>query len=307
MNFRDIFAEKVINDFCEEYSWGRTPNPCIRCNQYIKFDALLEKARELGSDLIATGHHARIEKDKAAGIFHLKKGVDHNKDQSYFLYTLAQEQMRHSLLPVGNFTKSKIRNMAAELGLTVAAKPGSQDICFIPDGSYADFLKDRIPGAIEPGPIADESGNILGRHRGILFYTIGQRKGLGLSAREPLYVTAINPETNTVVVGSKDTAYGSGLTASELNWIIPRKIGKPFKVKARIRYRQPEVEVTVTPLEEDRVYVKFVEPQLAITLGQAVVFYDGDSVVGGGTIETTGKATINKKKSASREMVKCPS
>jgi len=315
MNFRDIFAQKVITDFCEEYSLGRTPNPCIRCNQYIKFGALLERAEELGADFIATGHHARIEIDEATGTYYLKKGIDQNKDQSYFLYPLTQEQLSHALLPIGNFTKASIRKIAGELGLQVAAKPESQEICFILDDNYPEFLKDYIPQAIKPGPILDEKGNILGRHQGILFYTIGQRKGLGLSAREPLYVIAINPETNTVVVGSKDRAYGNELIASGLNWITHDETGTSIQVKAKIRYRHPEVETEVTPLDEDKVYVKFREPQLAITPGQAIVFYDGDSVVGGGTIEAPGQAGItestvvgkNGKKNTNREMIECPS
>ena len=314
MNLRDIFAQKVITDFCEEYSLGRTPNPCIRCNQYIKFGALLKRAEELGADFIATGHHARIEMDKATGVYHLKKAVDPDKDQSYFLYPLTQEQLSHALLPIGNFTKARIREIAGELGLQVADKPESQEICFIPDDNYPGFLKDYIPQTIKPGPILDEEGNILGRHRGIIFYTIGQRKGLGLSAGEPLYVIAIDPETNTVVVGSKDRAYGNELIASGLNWMTPDKTGTPIKVNAKIRYRHPEVETEVTPLGEDKVYVKFMEPQLAITPGQAIVFYDGDSVVGGGTIESPGQAGIaestaiykNERKSTNREIVECP-
>ena len=289
MNFRDIFARKVIADFCEEYSLGRTPNPCIRCNQYIKFDALLKRASGLGADFIATGHHARIEKDEAKENHLLKKGVDQSKDQSYVLYPLTQEQLRHTLLPVGNLTKEKAREIARELRLPVAAKSESQEICFIPDDDYPNFLKDYIPQAAKPGLILDEQGNTLGSHRGILFYTIGQRKGLGISAREPLYVIAIEPERNAIVVGTKEKALGNELTASRLNWITTDKLIQSVTVKAKIRYRHQEAEATVTPIDEDRVHVKFKEPQMAITPGQAIVFYDGDIVIGGGTIESARK------------------
>jgi len=309
MNFRGIFAQKVIANFCQEYSLGRTPNPCIRCNQYIKFDALLEKANGLGADFVATGHYARIEKDEAKGIHLLKKGVDRNKDQSYVLYPITQEQLGRSLLPIGNLAKEKVREMARELELPVAAKPESQEICFIPDDNYSNFLKDYIPQVAKPGPILDEHGNILGNHRGILFYTIGQRKGLGISAKEPLYVITIEPERNAIVVSTKEKTLGNKLIASSLNWITIAKPTQPITAKAKIRYRPHEVEVTITPLDEDEVYVKFKEPQRAITPGQAIVFYDGDVVVGGGTIESA-RSKIQLKQSRSikktkREMAKC--
>jgi len=294
MNFRDTFAQKVITDFYEEYSLGRTPNPCIRCNQYIKFDALLEKAKELGADFVATGHHARIEKDEARERHLLKKGVDQDKDQSYFLYTVTQEQLRHILLPIGNFTKEKVREIARELKLTVAAKPESQEICFIPDDDYPEFLKAYIPQAAEPGPILNEQGSILGNHQGILSYTIGQRKGLGISAKEPLYVIAIEPERNAIVVGNKEKVFGDELIASCLNWITAARLTQPITAKAKIRYRHQEAEATVIPLDEKRVYVKFKEPQMAITPGQAIVFYEGDTVIGGGTIESVRKQDTAK-------------
>ena len=291
MDFSDVYAQKVIPEFCEEYSSGRTPNPCVRCNQYIKFGILHEKARELGADYIATGHHTRIEKDETKGLYLLKKGIDQGKDQSYFLYTLTQEQLRHSLFPIGNFTKDKVREIARELGLPVATKPGSQEICFIPEGDYANFLKDYIPRAAEPGPILDEQGSVLGNHRGIMSYTIGQRKGLGISAKEPLYVIAIEPRRNAIVVGSKDRILGDELIASRLNWIAITKPTQPITVKAKIRYRHQEAEATVKPIDESRVSIKFKEPQMAITPGQATVFYNGDIVLGGGTIESAGKPT----------------
>ncbi|MFC2002046.1 tRNA 2-thiouridine(34) synthase MnmA [Chloroflexota bacterium] len=300
MNFRDIFAQKVIANFYQEYSRGRTPNPCIRCNQYIKFDALLEKARGLGADFIATGHHARIETDEVTGTYLLKKGIDPQKDQSYFLYPVTREQLASTLMPVGNFVKDKIRKIASELELPVAAKPESQEICFIPDDDYPRFLKDYIPQSAEPGPIKDEDGNILGQHHGILSYTIGQRQGLGIAAKEPLYVIAIEPERNTIVVGTRKKAYGYELIASGLNWVTTDKLNEPIAIKAKIRYRHPEAEVEVTPLEDNTVYVKFSEPQMAITPGQAIVFYDGDTVIGGGTIEK-----MIKKESATYGLSSC--
>jgi tRNA-specific 2-thiouridylase len=295
MNFRDIFAQKVIADFCQEYRSGRTPNPCIRCNQYIKFDALLKRARELGADFVATGHHARIEKDEATGRYFLKKGIDQQKDQSYFLYPVTQEQLRHILMPIGNYTKEMVRKIARELELAVADRPESQEICFIPDDNYAQFLRDYLPQAAQPGPILDEQGNILGTHQGIVFYTIGQRKGLGIAAPEPLYVIAIEPERNAIIVGPKERAYGEELTASELHWITFDRLTQPLTAKAKIRYRHPEAEALIIPLDEDKVYVKFAEPQLAITPGQAVVFYQGDIVIGGGTIEQAQKAAVTEK------------
>ena len=285
MDFSDIFAKKVIAEFCEEYSQGRTPNPCIRCNQYIKFGILQERARELGADFTATGHHARIEKDEAKGLYLLQRGADQDKDQSYFLYALTQEQLRYTLFPIGNLTKEKIREIAREMELPTATRPESQEICFIPEGDYANFLKDYIPRAAEPGPILDEQGNRLGSHRGIMSYTIGQRKGLGISSKEPLYVIAIEPERNAIVVGSKDRVFGDELIAVRLNWIAIARPTSPITVKARIRYRHRETEATVKPLDESRVSVKFKEPQMAITPGQAIVFYDGDIILGGGTIE----------------------
>ncbi|MFQ6121896.1 MAG: tRNA 2-thiouridine(34) synthase MnmA [Dehalococcoidales bacterium] len=289
MNFRDIFAQRVIADFCQEYSQGRTPNPCIRCNQYIKFDALQKKAKGLGANLVATGHHARIEKDEAKEKHLLKKGVDQGKDQSYVLYPVTQEQLRHSLLPIGNLTKEKVREIARELELPVAAKSESQEICFIPDDDYPNFLRDYIPEAAKPGLILDEQENILGSHRGILFYTIGQRKGLGISAKEPLYVIAIEPERNAIVVGRKEKVLGKELIAYRLNWITMTELTQPITAKAKIRYRHPEAEATVIPVNGDRVYVKFNQPQMAITPGQAIVFYNGDTVLGGGTIESARK------------------
>jgi len=285
MNFRDIFNQKVIADFCREYSLGRTPNPCIRCNRYIKFGALQEKAKELHADFVATGHHAGIELDEASGRYFLKKGTDQHKDQSYFLYVLTQEQLSRALMPIGNFTKERVREIAGELELPVATKPESQEICFIPDDDYPEFIREFSPQAVKPGPILNRQGDTLGEHRGIPFYTIGQRKGLGLSTREPLYVTTIAHERNAIVVGSKEEVYEVELIASRLNWISLSKLTQPITARAKIRYLHNEAEAEITPIGADKVHVKFKESQMAITPGQAVVFYDGDTVIGGGAIE----------------------
>lgn len=300
MNFREVFARKVIADFCEEYRRGRTPNPCIRCNQHVKFDALLEKAQGLGAEFVSTGHYARIEREGSSGRYLLKKGADRNKDQSYFLYTMTQEQLKHTLFPVGELTKEEVRRIAGEMRLPVADKAESQEICFIPDDDHAGFLREHMPEAAEEGPILDEEGKRLGRHRGIMFFTTGQRRGLGLAAKDPQYVIAIEPEKNAVVVGPREKALGSELIAGEVNWIVPPETVAGRKIKARIRYRQQESEAEVRRSKGDKVYVKFTRPQMAITPGQAVVFYDGDAVAGGGTIEAAVKEgeTLKEKERA---------
>jgi len=286
MNFNDLFEQKIIDDFCWQYSRGRTPNPCIRCNEHIKFGALLSRAKVLEADFLVTGHYTRIERDKVSGRYLLRKGLDPGKDQSYVLYRLSQDQLRHALMPLGCFTKEGVRKMALELGLPVVNKSESQEICFIPDGDYTVFLREYMPQAVVPGPILDREGNILGEHRGILFYTIGQRKGLGISATEPLYVVAIDRGRNAVTVGSRGEVYGDELVAADLNWIAIESLKQPLEIKARIRYRHREADAVLSPLPNgERVQVKFKKPQMAITPGQAVVFYHEDTVVGGGTIE----------------------
>jgi len=284
LNFRELFARKVIADFCEEYRCGRTPNPCIRCNQHIKFDALLTKARELDADYIATGHYARIEYDEARSRYLLRKGLDVQKDQSYVLYMMKQDQLAHTLMPLGKLTKDKVRQLARELGLKVATKPESQEICFIPDNNYGDFLKDQMPEAVRAGPIIHRDGRVLGQHDGIIFYTIGQRRGLGISTRRPLYVVAIDKSKNTVIVGEEKDLYGDQLIASDVNWVAVERVKRPTRIKAKIRYRHQEADALLTPLDHDRTHIRFENPQKAITPGQAVVFYDGDLVIGGGTI-----------------------
>jgi len=287
MNFRNEFAQKVITNFCREYSLGRTPNPCIRCNEHIKFDSLLNRAKELDADFIATGHYARIEHDEVNDRYILKKGVDRGKDQSYVLYMLSQNQLKHALMPLGVFTKEKVRQIARELGLSVADKAESQEICFIPDGNYPRFLKEYMPEVVKPGPILDREGNTLGEHRGILLYTIGQRKGLGISAEEPMYVVAIDRGRNAIIVGSKEDIYSDELIAAGINWIAKQSPKQPLELKAKIRYRHREADAVITSISSREAHVKFKQAQMAITPGQAIVFYDKDTVVGGGTIEQT--------------------
>ena len=280
-----VFKRRVIAEFCQEYSRGRTPNPCISCNRYVKFHFLMEKAREVGADYIATGHYARIEKSEDGDRYLLRKGVDRRKDQSYVLHRLSQEQIGYTRLPLGVFTKDRVRKLASELGLNAHGQE-SQDICFIPDKDYPHFIMDSIPGVVKPGLILDREGVVLGRHQGIMFYTVGQRKRLGISAKEPLYVTAIDPERNAIIVGTKKEASSRELIASRLNWIAIEAPEMPFKVDVKIRYFHPEAEAVIFPMNSDRVLVRFKEPQIAITPGQAVVFYREDIVLGGGIIET---------------------
>ncbi len=285
LNFRELFQQKVITDFYEEYKQGRTPNPCIRCNQFLKFDALLQKADELGAAYIATGHYARIERDTRRKRYLLRRGIDSRKDQSYVLYVLAQEQLQRTFMPLGEFTKDRVREIAAEKHLPVAQKPESQEICFIPDNNYREFLKQYIPENIKPGAIVNTAGDVIGQHRGVPFYTIGQRRGLGISAPNPLYVLEIDPERNIIVAGGKEDVYKDELAASNLNWIAIKSLEHALAVKAKIRYLHQEAEALISPLNTSTVHIQFKEPQMAITPGQAVVFYDEDIVIGGGTIE----------------------
>ena len=282
LNLKEEFKARVVDNFISEYKLGRTPNPCVRCNQYIKFEALLKKAQDLGTDFVATGHYARIEKKDR---YLIKKGLDPKKDQSYFLYPLTQTQLSKALMPLGELTKSEVRKLAADLGLQVADKPESQEICFIDDDNYGRFLKEYIPEAVKPGPILDRQGNILGMHGGIVFYTVGQRRGLGIAHEKPLYVMSIDREKNTLIVGEWGETFSDELIASEVNLVAIKRLERPIKVTAKIRYNDPEAGATLYPLDENRVRLKFEKPQRAITPGQAVVFYQDDTLVGGGTIE----------------------
>ena len=284
-DFKDSFEKKVIADFCEEYRKGRTPNPCIRCNQYIKFEALVRRAKKLNADYIATGHHARIEYDSARGKYFLKKGKDKEKDQSYFLYPLTQELLSLILMPVGEMTKAEVRKAAHDFGLPVAEKPESQEICFVPDKDYAQFLKDRISEVSNPGPIVDSNHRLLGQHQGIIHYTVGQRKGMGVAAAHPLYVLSIDVKKNEIVVGPNEELYRSRLMASQVRFISGEALTRLLTVKAKIRYRHSESKAVITPAGSGQVRVEFEKPQRALTPGQSVVFYDGDIVLGGGIID----------------------
>lgn len=283
-DLRQEYKLEVLDYVRREYQLGRTPNPCVRCNRRVKLDKLIEKARESGIyfDYVATGHYAQVEQDQVTHRYLLKKARDKAKDQSYFLFALSQKQLGRSLFPLGNYTKKEVKAIASDLRLGLNDKPESQDFAA---GGYYSLLGE----AAQPGPILDRQGNVLGEHRGIPFYTIGQRKGLGLSAREAFYVTDIDPERNALRVGPKEEVYGNELTCSGLNWIAIQELERPASVKAKIRYSHNEADAVVAPLGEDKAHVKFREPQMAITPGQAVVFYNGDVVVGGGTIERTTK------------------
>ena len=276
------FRREVMDVFVSEYRSGRTPNPCVDCNRCLKFGALLDRALALGYDAIATGHYARVAFSE--GRYHLLRGLDRSKDQSYVLYQLTQRQLAHLLLPVGEYGKSAIRAIAEEAGLANARKPDSQDICFIPDGDYVRFLREYGGAELTPGDFVDPSGRVLGRHRGLEAYTTGQRKGLGVSAEHRLYVLRKDAENNTVVLGDNAALFTPSLTAKRVNWIEPEPSG-PLRCAARTRYSQREAPATVTPLPDGTVRADFDEPQRAVTAGQAVVFYDGERVLGGGTIE----------------------
>lgn len=286
MNFRDLFEEKVIRYFTDEYLQGRTPNPCIACNRYIKFEAFLTKARALEADYIATGHYIQRKHDPVEGRFLLYRAVDKNKDQSYALYNLTQEQLAHSLFPLGAYTKPAIRRKAAELGLLVADKPDSQEICFVPDNNYKNFLAQRLGKQdIKKGKFVDTRGEVLGNHQGITHYTVGQRKGLGLALGYPAYVVAIDPVKNQVVIGRDEDVYQKGLWARDNNFIAIASLEGPMEVQAKIRYGAEPAPALITPGEEGRVLVKFQQPQRAITPGQSVVYYRDDLVIGGGIID----------------------
>ncbi len=285
LDMRNFFKEKVIANFCEEYKDGRTPNPCIRCNKYIKFDALAKKAKELEANYIATGHYARIEFDKQKGRCLLKKCVDTQKDQSYFLYVLTQEQLKFTLMPLGDLYKERVREIAKEKNLHVGNSPESQEICFIPENNYGEFVKEYFDSSlICPGPIVNKEGKVIGEHKGIVFYTIGQRRGMGIADKNPLYVIAIDKKNNVIMAGKKEELYTDELIADNMNFINIEKLETPIKVKAKIRYLHQPSQATVIPLNKDKVSVRFDSPQQAVTPGQAVVFYNGEEVIGGGTI-----------------------
>lgn len=287
-NFSDKFDECVINKFVSAYLSGATPNPCIECNRSLKFDKMFLRMKELNFDYIVTGHYVRVEKDEKTGRYLLKKAKDTSKDQSYVLYMLTQEQLKHTLFPLGELLKSDVREIAEQNGFINAAKRDSQDICFVPDGNYSDFIEKYTGEKSKSGNFVSKDGHIFGTHKGISHYTIGQRKGLGISYTSPLYVTDIKTDTNEVVLGEESDLYTDSLIADDVNLISVDSINKPMRIKAKVRYRQTEQPATVTSLPDRKIYIKFDEPQRAITKGQAVVMYDGDVVVGGGTIFKAG-------------------
>lgn len=283
LNFRDSFKRNVIDYFIDEYMEGKTPNPCIACNKYLKFNELLKKAQGIGADYIATGHYAKIEEHN--GRYILVKSDDDKKDQTYALYNMTQDQLAHTLMPCGEYTKDRIREIAKEIGLDVHNKKDSEEICFIPDNNHGGYISEAMPGKVKEGNFVDKEGNILGKHKGIVYYTIGQRKGLGLAMGRPVFVTDINPLTNEVVVGSEEDIFKTDLVCKDVNFIAFDNLDKPLELKAKIRYSARPAEATISPLENGKVKVSFKEKQRAITKGQSVVFYLDDLVVGGGVIE----------------------
>lgn len=284
MNFKQEFKERVIDYFTEEYVRGRTPNPCIACNRYIKWESLLKRSLELGADYIATGHYARV-RCLGNGRYSLQSSVTAEKDQTYALYNLTQYQLAHTLMPVGDYTKDEIRRMAVQAGLPVAHKPDSQEICFVPDGDYAGFIDGQLPKPVPPGNFVDMEGNVIGIHRGITHYTIGQRKRLGLSMGHPVFVSAIRPESNEVVIGESADLFSSELRCSHLNRMACKDFEEGMAVTAKIRYNHRGAACRIYRISADEAYCRFEEPQRAITPGQAVVFYGDGLVLGGGTIE----------------------
>ncbi|MCO5387048.1 MULTISPECIES: tRNA 2-thiouridine(34) synthase MnmA [Desulfosporosinus] len=287
MNFRSYFKETVVDYFTQSYLYGETPNPCLACNKHVKFGEMLRKARGLGAEFIATGHYAQVLRDPNSERFLLSNSADARKDQTYALYMLTQEQLEHTLFPLAEYQKEHVREMARERGLGVGDKPESQEICFVPDDDYATFVRQRLEVPIKPGDFVDLAGKKLGRHEGIINFTIGQRKGLGVTFGKPMFVVGLNPERNEVVLGEDRDVYTDTLWAIDLNWISIPDLTEPLKVKAKIRYNSTGAPATIFPGEIGSGYgvmVRFDEPQRAVTPGQAVVFYQGNLVVGGGKI-----------------------
>ena len=281
-NFKESFEKDVISDFINEYINGRTPNPCIECNRKIKFDKMLRRAETLGYDKIATGHYARVKRAEN-GRYLLCRPTDINKDQTYVLYSMTQEELSKTLFPLGDLTKPQVREIAEKHGFVNAAKPDSQDICFVPDGDYAGFITKRC-GEQQSGDIVLSDGTKLGKHKGLIHYTIGQRKGVGISYSEPLFVVAKDMEHNRLIMGKADEVYSDSLVAGDVNFIPFDTLTKPITCTAQTRYHQKDAECTVSPMNDGKVLVTFKEPHKAISKGQAVVFYDGEYVIGGGTI-----------------------
>lgn len=289
VDLRRAFEETVIRDFVEEYLTGRTPNPCVLCNSRIKWGTLLRKAHGLNTRFVATGHYARVE--PRGDRFVLRRGADLDKDQSYFLWALDQQQLAATLLPLGGFRKTEVRKLASELGLRTARKRESQEICFVPDDDYGAFVRARAAALgirspiLSEGPIVNRRGRVLGRHRGAAFYTIGQRRGLGIAVGRPMYVTRIDARTNQVCVGDRDETLGRAFVVSHVNWIEGEMFAGTRRAEVQVRHRHRAAPAAISPLPENRAFVRFDRPQTAITPGQSAVFYDGDLVLGGGMIE----------------------
>ena len=283
MNFRKEFQKQVIDYFTREYLEGRTPNPCIACNRYVKWESLLKRSLEIGADYIATGHYARVEQ-LPNGRYAIRNSVTAKKDQTYALYNLTQEQLARTLMPVGAYTKDEIRKIAEEVGLLVAHKKDSQEICFVPDNDYAGFIKNSTGKTIPKGNFVLADGKVIGEHQGIIHYTIGQRKGLTLSMGHPVFVTKIRPDSNEVVIGENEDLFVNTLICDRVNFMAMEGLDGEVRLKAKIRYNHPGAECVISPAEDGKVRVTFDQPQRAITPGQAVVFYQGEYVAGGGII-----------------------
>ncbi|MDF2819683.1 MAG: mnmA [Clostridiales bacterium] len=283
MNFKKEFKENVMDYFVKDYLEGRTPNPCIACNRYVKWESLLQRSLQIGADYIATGHYAQVAK-LDNGRYTLKKSATDKKDQTYALYNLTQYQLEHTIMPVGMYTKDEIRDIAAKIDLQVANKPDSQEICFIPDNDYAKFIEENTDAKITEGNFVDIEGRVIGKHKGIIHYTVGQRKGLNLSLGKPGFVVKVDPVKNEVVIGDNEDVFSKQLVANNLNFMSIEKLDSPMKVTAKIRYSHKGATCIIEMQDENTIRVIFDEAQRAITPGQAVVFYDGEYVIGGGTI-----------------------
>jgi tRNA (5-methylaminomethyl-2-thiouridylate)-methyltransferase len=288
MDFSEIFKEKVINYFTGEYICGRTPNPCVKCNQFIKFNALIQKADEVGAQFIATGHYAKTKFDESSGRYFIYKS-DSSKDQSYVLYSLSQDTLSRVLFPIEGLAKQETREIAKKYGLSVSSKPDSQEICFISDNNYAGFIKDNTEYTDNPGCFLDENGNKIGKHKGIIYYTIGQRKGLGTTFGKPMYVTKIDAENNTVTLGEEGSQYFSRIEITELKLVSMNELTEPIEAEVKVRYQAKPQKAVIYPVNKDKASIILKEPGRAITPGQAAVFYNGDVVLGGGIIESMSK------------------
>ena len=285
VNFQDNFKEKVIDKFISAYENGATPNPCIDCNRYLKFEKLMDTAEELNCDYVVTGHYGIVVYDEPSGRYLLKKATDLSKDQSYVLYSLSQKQLSKAMFPLGSMTKEETRELAEKLNFINSNKKDSQDICFVPDGDYAKFIEDFTGKTYPCGEFVDYNGKVLGEHKGIIRYTVGQRKGLGLALPHPMYVMKKDLENNKVILGENELLFSKELTATDINLIACENLNKPTRIKAKVRYNQKEQWAIAEQIDENRLHIEFEEPQRAISKGQAVVLYDEDIVVGGGTIE----------------------